>query len=1098
MLFITCSKSETCVITLFFDVYADEEREKKALHDAEIAGNSNWNMKEWTWDPKAMLAQQVAPSNRNLDGTDRVTRGVKLSWQSSKTSIEAQPSSSSKGKFVLCQAAGCTADMSSFSNYLRRNKICQEHLRAPSYIHRTDDTTMRFCHRCGYGHLLAEFDGDKHSCRVKLELHNARRRQKRGTSKRKGKELSDGAVDVKNGRHTAKRKAADTGMFDNDSAPFTLKSIPLVAQAPLLPRSEQYQSSYSKEQQEIQDNRPLEDFFIDRDDALLDELSSWFTGHLSASSHGAEETHQQPDGDDGDLFDTIGLFDVLKNSESSFDSLEDNSNRADMKAFDLAYQLMETAHQDDNKLASLEAADAIETSSYSSMMTSANTDHGSTLPVRPLLPLQNPQLMSFEAQIASVSLKLFGCTPAELPLNLREQVISFLGGGRVASVETYLRPGCVHLTVQTVLDTSEHADTNENADASNVHLTDGQDTVVNHDRTMEQSLPLTLQAFVLRMLLIQQEKERKDNGGQQNVWLSKNILVQINNDVALVCKGMIIKEWNLDAAKHAEHGRRAIPVITSLTPAVVFVDTSRGTTGEKRHLEFEVQGMNILQNNCEIVARFHGCYIPVETARCSDCKCSASIKSCCRRGPAAANNDVSDDNTGNWEDVCCGCCIAKIADNPLPQTAPNGKHTTTSVAALPSPCCSSLASHQQPQAKPISLQRIKLAIDASEVSKPGLLHIDVFKGPYTALRSAQVLVVDDESIAKELMSSGPLQRDSALLQRWISAIGILFDHVGDKEKLKFSFLERAVVSLLHEAICAGFMCLAQRLYALLQSEIMLHAEKKGVFPQKHLDIAGLLTLDHACKAATFKRVTFEASSNRRCFGLSLLHCAVISQSITLVRLILQWADDVQTPWQVDLKGPMDLTPLHLAVLAQDPATSAEIILTLISYYRRHSNNHDKNKGDGESGNNAQESIWRDVHDACGLSPADYASKSGRMGLLDVFGGPSPRPCKAAAAPTVEEKHDGPAAKTPAARIVEQPGTPRRCKCTGSCPCSTAAEPCASCVSFSDDEMACCGSVDGRCACCVGNRSMNREDNAGGGCCVTKNKVGMDGAFVHVE
>ena len=39
---------------------------------------------------------------------------------------------------------------------------------------------QRFCQQCGRFHDLTSFDGDKRSCRARLQRHNARRRKKCG------------------------------------------------------------------------------------------------------------------------------------------------------------------------------------------------------------------------------------------------------------------------------------------------------------------------------------------------------------------------------------------------------------------------------------------------------------------------------------------------------------------------------------------------------------------------------------------------------------------------------------------------------------------------------------------------------------------------------------------------------------------------------------------------------------------------------------------------------------------------------------------------------------------------------------------------------
>ncbi|KAK2075814.1 hypothetical protein QBZ16_001555 [Prototheca wickerhamii] len=54
-----------------------------------------------------------------------------------------------------------------------------------------DGELVRFCQRCGLAHPLADFDGQRRSCRKQLEKHNARRRKKEGAA---SKSASDRAA----------------------------------------------------------------------------------------------------------------------------------------------------------------------------------------------------------------------------------------------------------------------------------------------------------------------------------------------------------------------------------------------------------------------------------------------------------------------------------------------------------------------------------------------------------------------------------------------------------------------------------------------------------------------------------------------------------------------------------------------------------------------------------------------------------------------------------------------------------------------------------------------------------------------------------------
>ncbi|KXZ54643.1 hypothetical protein GPECTOR_4g709 [Gonium pectorale] len=78
-----------------------------------------------------------------------------------------------KGK---CHVDGCSADLTGLSSYYQRYRTCEAHLKAPSIM--KDGIQQRFCQQCGRFHELAEFDGNKRSCRSRLASHNVRRRKR--------------------------------------------------------------------------------------------------------------------------------------------------------------------------------------------------------------------------------------------------------------------------------------------------------------------------------------------------------------------------------------------------------------------------------------------------------------------------------------------------------------------------------------------------------------------------------------------------------------------------------------------------------------------------------------------------------------------------------------------------------------------------------------------------------------------------------------------------------------------------------------------------------------------------------------------------------
>ncbi|KAJ7556852.1 hypothetical protein O6H91_05G101600 [Diphasiastrum complanatum] len=75
----------------------------------------------------------------------------------------------------MCQAEGCTADLSRAKHYHRRHKVCEIHSKAASVM--ANGQTQRFCQQCSRFHVLSEFDEAKRSCRKRLADHNRRRRK---------------------------------------------------------------------------------------------------------------------------------------------------------------------------------------------------------------------------------------------------------------------------------------------------------------------------------------------------------------------------------------------------------------------------------------------------------------------------------------------------------------------------------------------------------------------------------------------------------------------------------------------------------------------------------------------------------------------------------------------------------------------------------------------------------------------------------------------------------------------------------------------------------------------------------------------------------
>ena len=165
-----------------------------------------WSVESWQWDPYKLVAapadEQAVPEKKALEA------GGEASSSGSPTSSGDQPAklaSRSKGP-PTCQVNGCLTDLTGLKEYHNRYKICEYHLKIPSIVR--EGSKQRFCQQCGRFHDLGEFDGDKRSCRARLQRHNARRRKKGDTEPAKGPKKGLAGRQIKELPHAVHSRSA--------------------------------------------------------------------------------------------------------------------------------------------------------------------------------------------------------------------------------------------------------------------------------------------------------------------------------------------------------------------------------------------------------------------------------------------------------------------------------------------------------------------------------------------------------------------------------------------------------------------------------------------------------------------------------------------------------------------------------------------------------------------------------------------------------------------------------------------------------------------------------------------------------------------------
>jgi hypothetical protein len=1020
-----------------------------------------------------------------------------------------QASSASYGRPGYCQADGCGKKLSQFTFYHVRNKICDVHIKADQFSR--EGVFLRFCQRCGYPHPLNEFDGQKHSCRAQLEKHNARRRKRQAeaAAQKGGKQLSlaaargaaedgeekkgGGAVAIKstkehqktqqparrsNRRHKTRFTAAEVELNeDEDEGDQLLEVTPNPASTKAAAAVASNKTQQSKEKRSVSPSLPFLDFnsaeLVNQSGELQqrgereqhplflqnDDLSSWLNTHIAE----LEDLHPSKPTSTG-----VWLPPLPQGTST----------------FDFASGLLHP-HTAPPAAAVFASCDGEIPSTSASIEESVlNPFLTSTLPTG---AAATPKLTK-EAILSMVSVKLFGCTPAELPNDLRQQLATWFNG-HAASIEGYLRPGCVHLTVQATVEVERGGGKSGSGIAKRKvsKLDDKNGGNVPHHMSLVTTGGVS--CLVDKML-----------ASGEPLWRRKTLLVQAGSDVALVHGGMLKQIWQIGSTP----GERAVPAVLEMKPAVLLATNLThaartatatkktccgGGANETHQEEIIVKGVNLLQDDSEIVCRLQGEYVDVESAGCAECRCSASVKACCQSSGGAASSTTS----SAWENKCCGCCVAKLAFLSL-SSEPAEKSKSKKKKSSSSCCDTESIAAAEATVSAVTTQSISLKIDSGRsLLCPGVLHIDVLKNTFMAPQGGRILVVDSPDVHAELLNLAECAPAAATA--WIDALSIVFEWVGNRQKIEFSLVERTAAKLLHEALGYGLVEVAKYLFELLRSEFMAAASSLAL-PQgmDGLDaLAFFSQADQLCKTVTWLRIMKLGKVGGNDLSnendatiqstMSLLHLAVQSQNPAAVELVLGWGRESEVPWRCDLKGPYNLTPLHLSALARDPVISAKLVLTLIASC--------------EPGVQA----WKEAMTSDGLSPADFALRLGRVGMLATFGRPVNESeqqlqqqqddkeeedvLTALAAKEIKKK------EAPCALIEEQtvvwevaPATPRRCKCTGPCPCAKSAEPCASCSFGSSDDEWCCGGENGQCSCCSGDKTQEKAEmqQSGGGCC----------------
>ncbi|KAI3423834.1 hypothetical protein D9Q98_009670 [Chlorella vulgaris] len=337
-------------------------------------------------------------------------------------------------------------------------------------------------------------------------------------------------------------------------------------------------------------------------------------------------------------------------------------------------------------------------------------------PAMPAAAAQRASQAPASPTLATVSVKLFGCTPEELPLGLRDHLRGWFDGS-VHGMDGYLRPGCVHLTVQALLSgyaaerltqadpppgsaaegqavagagtSSGAAAAGEEAKAASgaksccaqrpvaacvagAGQAAGGANVSPAGTDIVPGMPPPPPAAAApgahqgpsagtccgRKRAAEGPAEPGVGGGDSAVRRVVDRMLQ-SGEVLWRSKTMLVQAGSHVALVHQGRLRQTWDIESSSARAVpAILEVSPPLLLASQPGELCVSGINMLQNDCRLLLRLQGRYVQPAAATCRDCTCSAPVHP--GSGVSTAGQVAAAIDAASFEQRCCGCCVNKL------------------------------------------------------------------------------------------------------------------------------------------------------------------------------------------------------------------------------------------------------------------------------------------------------------------------------------------------------------------------------------------------------------------------------------------------------
>lgn len=473
---------------------------------------------------------------------------------------------------AVCQVDSCGIDLSKAKDYHRRHKVCESHSKSSKAL--VGNVMQRFCQQCSRFHALQEFDEGKRSCRRRLAGHNKRRRktQPESTSNNMNTVNDNQAsgyllmslLKILSNMHSSRasgpndedllshllRSFAGQGALDVEK---NLSGIIPNAHGPAGPKSSSGQAVHSNVHQIPP--RPkshkssglaaaAQQRLSHAHDAIVDNLhtSSQKPGVMIPSAVSSLDCDEAGNGSVGRT--KLNNFDL----NDVYIDLDDGIEDAD--------QLPITTELGNGSpgYPSWMQQDSLQSSPPQTSGTSGSAS------------AQSPSSSNGEAQSRTdrIVFKLFGKEPNDFPFILRAQILDWLAHSPT-DIESYIRPGCIILTLFLRLPESKW-----------------------------EELSCDLSSSLSKLL---------DVSDDATFWTKGWIYTRVQNRIAFTNNGRMVMDTSLSFRRN-EHS-----TILSIKPIAVPVS---------ERTQFCVKGTNLARTSTSLLCALEGQYLKIEASCESD------------------------------------------------------------------------------------------------------------------------------------------------------------------------------------------------------------------------------------------------------------------------------------------------------------------------------------------------------------------------------------------------------------------------------------------------------------------------------------------------